>query len=488
VATCPDCKQEADRCTFFSDNEADGACAGFSRLVTLAIRSQLDGGARRLGPQLRERIILLSGGETSQAAVSFAAGHVMTYKDGLKITDGIWLPQDLSTKDTVFYWNRTVVPWQFSLQQSTGAEAVTMSGLLGALGILPTGPVVPGSETVPASNDTTAALIAQVAQLKQMVEALSRTGSVPQDVNEASRVATGTLQGARSGVADNPSQIFNLGNNSNNGSVVMQPGPLSSGLAAGDAELVKALSAAGVAPAQIIQLLQSRVAPAQPMEHRNAWFQVAESTSPLCVYTGMHGETRQAGTPKALRVETFDASSSNKLSLKLTVWPAAKPETVAVHQLRNLGDDWKRSLVELNMRLTQITPAADRGLVPTIPVNVDGFLDHCYSSLRAYDPVSVLRAWEATHLFVIDEYITKRSKPNWDSVWMMPVFQVELVRGARAAGAASAGGSDVAQYCINWNFQQGQKCKLEPSADCRKTHKCVRCGGPHPITKCGSRD
>jgi hypothetical protein len=80
-------------------------------LVTLAILSQLDGGARRLEPQLRKRIAILSGGETSQAAVAFAAGHVNTYKDGLRINDGMWLPQDLPSKDTVFYWNRNTIPW-----------------------------------------------------------------------------------------------------------------------------------------------------------------------------------------------------------------------------------------------------------------------------------------------------------------------------------------------------------------------------------------
>jgi hypothetical protein len=223
------------------------------------------------------------------------------------------------------------------------------------------------------------------------------------------------------------------------------------------------------------------------MEHRNAWFQVAEGTSPLCVYTGMHGETRQVATPKTLRVETFDAASSNKLSLKLTICPAAKPEGVAVHHLRNLGDDWKRSLRELNLRLVQITPVVDRGLVPAIPLDVDTFLEHCYSSLRAYEPAVILRAWEATHMFFIDEYITKRSKPDWNTVWMMPVFQVELVRNSRAVGAAFSA-HDPAQYCINWNFLQGHKCKGEPSPDCRKIHKCVRCGGPHPVIKCGSRD
>jgi hypothetical protein len=118
---------------------------------------------------------------------------------------------------------------------------------------------------------------------------------------------------------------------------------------------------------------------------------------------------------------------------------------------------------------------------------VERFLEHCYSSLRAYEPAAILHAWEATHLFVVDEYITKRSKPGWDTVWMMPVFQVELLRGGRAVGAARPP-MDVSEFCINWNFGQGQRCKGEPSADCKKIHKCVRCGGPHPIMKCGRPD
>jgi hypothetical protein len=43
-------------------------------------------------------------------------------------------------------------------------------------------------------------------------------------------------------------------------------------------------------------------------------------------------------------------------------------------------------------------PVADRGLVPAIPLDVDTFLEHCYSSLRAYEPAVILRAWEATHV------------------------------------------------------------------------------------------
>ena len=78
AATCPDCGKDGIACSFFSENESEDACSGFSRLVTLAIRSQLDGGQRRLEPQLRKRIAILSGGETSQTAVSFANGHVKT--------------------------------------------------------------------------------------------------------------------------------------------------------------------------------------------------------------------------------------------------------------------------------------------------------------------------------------------------------------------------------------------------------------------------
>src|SRR5688500_8155794 len=114
VLKCPDCGREGEACSFFSENEEENACSGFSRLVTLAIRCQLDGAKRRVEAQLRQRIVVLSGGEASQRAVSFATGHVKTFKDGLKLADGVWLPQDLSTKDTQFFWKRDSVPWQFS--------------------------------------------------------------------------------------------------------------------------------------------------------------------------------------------------------------------------------------------------------------------------------------------------------------------------------------------------------------------------------------
>ena len=87
---CPDCQEEAEKCVFFSENAEETGCAGFTRLVALCIRCQLDGAKQRREPQLRQRIVILSGGESSQRAVAFATGHVKTYKDGLKVVDGVW--------------------------------------------------------------------------------------------------------------------------------------------------------------------------------------------------------------------------------------------------------------------------------------------------------------------------------------------------------------------------------------------------------------
>jgi len=99
-------------------------------------------------------------------------------------------------------------------------------------------------------------------------------GGPTQDVNEAGRVAAAVLQGARQGGSDNPSNIFNLRNNSNavgSGYINMNNPPSQQQIGSNaEAELVKALAAARVPPTQIAQVLESRVAPAQPMEHRNA--------------------------------------------------------------------------------------------------------------------------------------------------------------------------------------------------------------------------
>jgi hypothetical protein len=117
----------------------------------------------------------------------------------------------------------------------------------------------------------------------------------------------------------------------------------------------------------------------------------------------MRGETRQAATPKTLRIETY--SQGDKISLKCTVWPAALPGDVPAHLMQALASDWKRGLVELNQRLIQITPPRDRVLLPVIPDNPDTFLGHCMSCLSYYSPAAVITAWNQVHLFLVDEHI-----------------------------------------------------------------------------------
>lgn len=484
---CPDCGKEGSACTFFDDSDRGAnACSNFTRCVVLCLRGAYDGSRRILVTQLKKRIAILSGGENSAEALAFAEGHVGTYREAVKLDHSIWLPVELMTKDTSFFWNRTTTPWKFSLERSAGAEEVTMTGLLGFLGLTQVEADATSKDT---GSDALTAALAEIAELKKMVQELARA----QTVGTAEQLGA-ALQFARheSPGSDNPSQVFNLASNAAvtvnapaNGTVTLQPPGAPNTV--GDVELVKALSSAGLTSAQIMQVLQSRVPAVHAREHRNEWLQAAEGTSPLCCYTGMQGVTRQAATPKTFRVETFDTTSASKITIKLTVWPPADPGSIPPHLVRDLANEWKRALTELNVRLLHITPPSDRGLVPSVPINVDRFLDHIYVSLRAYDFVAVIRAWEATHLYVIDEYLTKRSQPIWDSVWMMPVFQVQLQSGARAVGAGSTK-TENGEYCINWNFQHGQKCKLEPSPDCRKLHQCIRCNGPHPFAKCTSRE
>jgi hypothetical protein len=462
----------------------ESGCAGFTRLVALCIRCQLDGAKQRREPQLRQRVVILSGGESSQRAVAFATGHVKTYKDGVKVVEGVWLPQDLSTPDTVFFWDRSTTPWRFLLEPRSGAEEVSMRGLLGALGILTE--FREDSSSVP-QGVALQTLAAQVQALTDTVRQMAqgRLGAAAAHPNDPTADAThaaemlrnaqaagaGPMPNQAASNAWNPSQTFNLGMQSGSGIVVNQ---------SHDLALAQLLASQGATADQIMRFLQSKTPNATPpTEHRAAWLQVLEGTSPLCVYTGLHGETRKAATAKVLHVQTQD--ESNKLSMKITAWPPARPEDVAVYAFRELGEDWKRGLVQGNLRIVQITPVADRTIAPQIPVDVDRFLEQLYSCLRSYDHVSVLRGWEAAHHFMVDEVVAKRSQPSWGSMWMMPVFQVELRRTARAAEGAPF---DVRRCCLNWNLRKGQKCTKDPDPSCSLLHICMRCGGEHRICEC----
>ncbi len=489
AATCPECNREGEACTFFSDNVEQSRCPGLSRLVVLCLRCQLDGAKRRIEAQVRQRVIILSGGEGSQRAVLFATGHVKTYKDGLKLVEGVWLPQDIPTPETEFFWDRSVVPWRFSLTPRSGAEAVTMRGLLSALGI-------DGDAEVETQGDgelpDLATLAAQVKQLTQLVQTLVKapagSSGLANDNNydasageaarlaEALRQARGNSHTPPSTQSWNPSQTFNLNTNSNASATVINNQST-------DLEMMRLLVQSGASTDQIMRFMQSRAPATAPTEHRTAWLQVMEGMSPLCTYTGMQGETRQVVTPKSFTVQTYDALG-NKMTLKITAWPPSKPETVAIFRLRELGNDWKRGLVQANTRLIQITPVSDRGLTPALPTNVDSFLDHCYTCLQLYDHTAVLRAWEATHLFMVDEYIAKRSQPSWDSIWMMPVFQVHLNGSATAPPRAADGVFDATKCCVSWNLKKGRNCVKIPESTCTKLHMCMRCGGEHRICDC----
>lgn len=411
------------------------------------------------------------------------------YKDALKLVDSIWIPQDLSTPDTEFFWDRTVQPWRFLTEARQGAEAVTMRGLLGALGALP---VVAATADQGVLTADVAALKAQVQHMTQLLAQLTQQGGAAAvtaqanaDAASAAQQAGEALIRARADVSSqtpslgaagwNPSLTFNLGsavgtNPVSNATFVNQP-------SSNDLELAQLLASKGVSGDQILQFLQSRGT--GRTEHRSAWYQVMEGTSPLCVYTGMRGETRQSAQTKTINVQTQDGS--NKLTMKHTIWPAARAEDVAIFTIRELSDDWKRGLAQGNQRMINITPPADRSLVPKIPVDVERFLEQINAALRVYDHASVLRAWEAAHHFVVDEFVSKRGQPTWDTVWMMPVFQAELKRTQRQA----EGTFDVKKCCLNWNMRTGQKCNRDdPDPACTKLHLCMRCGANHRILDC----
>jgi hypothetical protein len=258
AATCPDCGRDGEGCSFFSENAEENGCRGLSRLVTLCLRCQLDGAKRRVESQIRQRVIILSGGEASQRAVSFATGHVKAFKDSLKLVDGVWLPQDISTVDTEFFWDRSSVPWRFSLQSRSGAESVTMRGLHGVLGMQ-------GESDLAAETPDLATLAAQVRDLTQLVQALIKHGEEPGQASrgsdgsaaeaaraaEALRVAQASSQLMASSNSWNPSQTFNLNGNSN-ASVMVSNGPN------GDAETVRLLMQGGATAEQIVRFLQSK--------------------------------------------------------------------------------------------------------------------------------------------------------------------------------------------------------------------------------------
>ncbi len=300
---------------------------------------------------------------------------------------------------------------------------------------------------------------------------------------QASQFVRGAVAGIaeppRTGQGQSPSTVFNLGpnygnvGNSGNGTIVM--GREASDLVA----IARALREAGYPPDEVVRMLQAPGSPVhKPTAHAFEWLQATEGTSPLCVYMGLQGETRQGAAIRLVNIQTFDMHASKKITMKLSVWPASSAEAVALVKFNELGRAWQDALVQLNSRLVQITPILDRGIVPAISTNVESFLARCYTCLTSgtYEPASVIKAWEASHFFIVDEYVARRSALLWDDLWMGPVFQGQLVRAQRVEGVSGVAGlSSGDAYCMSWNGGHG-KCGRTPAETCTKIHLCVAVG------------
>jgi hypothetical protein len=141
------------------------------------------------------------------------------------------------------------------------------------------------------------------------------------------------------------------------------------------AAIAKALRESGCSAEEIARALQGSRLPAhKPTAHVFEWLQATEGTSPPCVYTGLQGETRQGAAVRSVNIQTFDTHTRKKITLKLSVWPPAPAEGVALVKFHELSRAWRDALVQLNSRLVPITPTLDRGIVSVIPTDVDSFL------------------------------------------------------------------------------------------------------------------
>jgi hypothetical protein len=510
-------------------------CEGLSRLIALCLRCHVEGLQRRYVNQISNCVAALCRDMSPTEAATFAGRHHERFYQSLKRLDGVWLPHLLPSKDTTFFWDRSSTPWKFSLKAVPEAQEITMSGLLGLIQATMdepsrtdpprNDPLVAGNQPVasvslpnprgvpdpaprvsprgrpgPAEQESVASLSLKVAALGQKLDMLLDLVSSDRQqrmVSEAGQSASHALNQARARVEVagdrergpapsagfwNPATTFSMVNNdASNGNMVV------AGQGALDGHVIQELARAGFSAAEIVAAVGR--APAAPvMEHRAAWMQVTQGTSPLSVFTAMDSEARESATPKTLNVQTYDATGA-KLSAKVMAWPAASPDAVPPFKFVELGQEWKRALVQANQQMWLITPPADRGSVPVLPVDVDKFLAHCLSCLNHYTSGNVMRAWNATHNFVVDEYIRKRSTPVWDTVWMLPVFHFELNKTPSAMGASQPTPQRTVkgkEYCVNWNMKTGRKCVNSP--DCDKVHKCLRCDGSHRFCECTSRE
>lgn len=462
AGACPDCGKVREACSFFSENAQETPCANLTRLVELCLLCTLDDAKRRAGPAMRARVEKLSSGGDEQ--LRFINKQADVYKDSIGCKGGVWLPDEVESPDSPLFWNRTVVPWTISRTATPGSVPTSMRQMLTELGIgrhsTNNVSAAGGANVTSAANVASASAGAappgdDIAALRRDLNALvASLGAGPGSIAQAQQQVRQALNDAadvrvNQSSSSNPSAVFNFGN-----------------------------SVAAAAPTTT----------REPMDHTYAWQQCFEGTSPLSVFVAMQSESRHGVTPKQLRVETVDAAGAKKRH-NVIAWPAAKPEAVPAHKVREIGDAWRQKLVTSNRWAILVTPEVDQPGVPQVPVDVELFLAHCYSCLDTFPHTTVLRAWEATHHHVVDVVLTRRAIPAWATAWLLPAFQTALAPTGPGPSRPVIGGvPDAAKCCRNWNFKSGHKCATEPAADCQLQHVCLRCGGPHPILACTRRE
>ena len=466
-----------------------------SRLLVLSLCCERDGARIRSLASMRNRVVKLSGGPNSEGAL-FALTHVDTYKNGVKRVDDLFVPLIIRNPDTLFWLDRTNSPWRVSLVEKAGADRFTMRQLLATLKIIDD-EEEEEEEDESSKGKSEASPRSQESRLDNL-ERMMRQLLQREDASANARAAA-VLEAAHAkqvetprviAVGSSPNVLYSLSTGS--GSVVNNNNnPRPSG---DDAALIQALTAAKVAPDEIMAFLRSRNAPPpQPTSHSDLWSQCFAGTSPTSQYTALRAEMRSKVTPRKETLEVYETpTSQQKRKHVFVVWPPTPPEDILSHHLAELGQAWKRAILAANQRVQKITPSADLGLAPVVPTDVDVFLQRLFKTLDRRGVANVVRAWEALHNAVVDQYVTSDpGRGSWTDALLTPVFLDALGQSSSTSVGPSMGKSgtrDASDFCNNWNLRVGRNCADKPSDTCKKRHRCLVCDGEHRLVDCPRRE
>jgi hypothetical protein len=491
---CPDCGRDGEQCTFFSSsrNGAPNACTGVTRLLVLSLCCERDGARIRSLASMRNRVVKLSGGANSEGAL-FALTHVDTYKDGVKRVDDLFVPLIIRNPDTLFWLDRTNSPWRVSLVEKAGADRFTMRQLLATLKIIDEEEEEEDESSKGKSEASPRSQESRLDNLERMMRQLLQREDASANVRAAAALEAAQAKQVETpriiAAGSNPSVLYSLSTGS--GSVVNNNNPRPSG---DDAALIQALPAAKVAPDEIMAFLRSRNAPPpKPASRSDLWSQCFAGTSPTSQYTALRAEMRSKVAPRKETLEVYETpTSQQKRKHVFVVWPPAPPEDILSHHLAGLGQAWKRAILAANQRVQKITPSADLGLAPAVPTDVDVFLQRLFKTLDRRGVANVVRAWEALHNAVVDQYVTSDpGRGSWTDALLTPVFLDALGQSSSTSVGPSMGKSgtrDASDFCNNWNLRVGRNCADKPSDACKKRHRCLVCDGEHRLVDCPRRE